>query len=177
MTLNKKQKAGESMISLLHQYKNARKELRDMLDLLNETEMDIDDKSTINSMIRDVTFIIDWIESGSNPDELRGTNIKNAYHIKYLPSMEILPDITNQLIKEREPLELTQEQKRLVFMLFDAWSSRERDCFILHIAQGKSMGEVADELGISKSSVQTNIERAKEKIEVVKIRQNQLALL
>ncbi len=165
------------MISLLHQYKNARKELRDMLDLLNETENDKEDKSLINSMIRDVTFIIDWIEKGSNPEELQGTNIKNAYHIKYLPSMEILPDITDQLKGEREPLNLTKEQKNVIYMLFDTWTDRERDCFILHIAEDKSMQEVADTLQISKSSVQMYINRAKEKVESVKNKRKQLVLL
>lgn len=169
--------AGESMINLLNQYKNARRGLNDMLDLLEDTEKDIDDKSTINSMIRDVTFIIDWIESGSNPEELRGTNIKNAYHIKYLPNMEILPDITDQLKQERESLALTKEQKNIIYMLFDVWTDRERDCFILYVSENKSMGEVADELNLSKPSVQTYIKRAKEKVELVKGKRDQLILL
>lgn len=50
------------MIEFLNQYKRSRKELNDMLSLLNDTGKDLEDKSLINSMIRDVTFIIDLIE-------------------------------------------------------------------------------------------------------------------
>lgn len=48
-------------------------------------------------------------------------------------------------------------------MLFDVWTDRERDCFLLYAAENKSMGEVAEALDISKASVQTYIKRAKEK--------------
>lgn len=164
------------MIDLLHQYKHARKELRDMLDLLNDTVKDSEDKSTINSMINDVTFIIDWIESGSNPEEYRGTNIKNAYHMKYLPNMEILPDITGQLEVEREALELTKEQRHIINLLLNTWTDRERDCFILYMADNKSMSEISEIIDISKASVQTYINRAKEKVDVVKEKTKQLIL-
>ncbi len=160
------------MIDLLHQYRRARGDLRKMHEYSRVDE----DKKAINSMIDDVTFIIDWIESGSNPEEYRGTNLKNAYHIKYLPSMEILPDITEQLTIEREPLQLTNEQKHIIRLLFDSWTDRERDCFILYMAENKSMNEISELLNISKASVQTYIKRAKEKVDIIKEKTKQLIL-
>lgn len=165
------------MITLLNQYKYNRAGLKKMIRNLGECEKDVEDKAIINSMVRDMSFIIDWIEKGSNPEELRGINIKSAYHIKYLPSMEILPDITEELTKEREPLKLTNEQRHIIFKLFNEWTDRERDCFILHVSDNKSMSEVAEVLNISKASVQVYIKRAKQKIKLVKEKQKQLVLL
>lgn len=151
------------MISLLNQYKNARRGLSAMLDELGYTERDKVDKTLINSMINDTSYVIEWIEKGGNPDEMRGINVRNAYHLKYMSNMDILPDLTEELTKEREPLKMTDEQRKTILKLFDNLSDRERDCFLLHVAQNMSMQEVADELGLSKWTVRTYIDRAKEK--------------
>ena len=157
------------MIVLLNQYKNARKELRDMLAMLADDKHDKEDKKLINSMIDSTTFIIDWIEKGGNPEEMRGVNIRQAYHIKHLSNMDILPDISEQIATEREQLYLTDEQKRIIVRVLESLSDRERDCFLLHEASGMSMSEVAENLGISKSSVQMYVRRAREKVkEVIK---------
>src|SRR5699024_8752420 len=151
------------MITLLNQYKKARRGLTAMLDDLGYTERDKVDRAIINSMINDTSYVIEWIEKGGNPDEMRGINVKSAYHLKYMSNMDILPDLTEELAKEREPLEMTDEQRKTILKLFDNLSDRERDCFLLHVAQNMSMQEVADELGISKWTVRTYIDRAKEK--------------
>jgi len=151
------------MITLLNQYKKARRGLTAMLDDLGYTERDKVDRTIINSMINDTSYVIEWIEKGGNPDEMRGINVKSAYHLKYMSNMDILPDLTEELAKEREPLEMTDEQRKTILKLFDNLSDRERDCFLLHVAQNMSMQEVADELGISKWTVRTYIDRAKEK--------------
>lgn len=163
------------MIQLLNEYKKSRKELKNMIAQLDDTFQDIEDKKLLNSMITSVTYIIDWIESGGDPLEMRGVNINSVYHIKYLPSMEIIPDITEQY--EREPFTLTNEQKHMIACLFDSWSKRERDCFVMYVAEQKSMSEIAYVMGISKSAVQTNIDRAKIKVEEVTKSRGQMALV
>ena len=155
------------MIVLLNQYKNARKELRDMLAMLADDKHDKADKKLINRMIDSTTFIIDWIEKGGNPEEMRGVNIRQAYHIKHLSNMDILPDISEQIATEREQLYLTDEQKRIIVRVLESLSDRERDCFLLRI-QGLRLREIADELNISLSSVQTYIERADGKIKDIR---------
>src|SRR5690625_1065336 len=150
------------MLELLIQYKRGRKELINMVAKLGTSEQDKLDKETLNSMIRDMSFIIKWIEQGKNPEELRGIDIRKNYHIKYLSNMEILPDITEQI--EREPPKLTDEQKQIILKVIESLSDRERDCFILYATQGMSMNEIGEQLGISKASVQVYLKRAKEKI-------------
>ncbi len=163
------------MITLLNEYKIARKELNDMIEKLDDTFENIEDKKLLNSMVSSVTYIIDWLETGGDPLEMRGININSVYHLKYLPNMAILPDITEQF--EREPLTLSGKQKHMIACIFDMWSARERDCFIMHIAEQKSMAQIAQEMNISKSAVQTNIDRAKNKIEIVKRNTNQMVLV
>lgn len=152
------------MIVLLNQYKNARKELRTILDTLSDTLEDNEDKKLINSMIGSTTKIIEWIETGKNPYYQKGIDVNNVYHLQYLSNMDIIPDVTEQIAAEREPLELTIEQKQTLIKVFQALSDRERDCFILHVSQRKSMQEIANELSISKASVQSYIHRARGKI-------------
>jgi|SRR5699024_4977965 len=152
------------MIVLLNQYKNARKELRNMLAALGDSERDIDDKKKINSMINSTSDIIEWLETGVNPYFQQGIDVNHAYHIKHMENMDLIPDIAEQITEEREPLVLTDEQKKVLQKVFNTLSDRERDCFLLHEGQNMSMSEVGEKLGISKASVQTYVKRAKEKV-------------
>lgn len=151
-----------SLIVLLNQYKRGKKELMDMITELGTSEQDELDKKMLNSMVRDMSFVIDWIEQGKNPDEMRGIDIRKNYHIKRLSNMDVLPDLVEQI--EREPLHLTDEQKRIVLRVIESLSDRERDCFILYASQGLSMSEVGEQLGIKKTTVQNYIDKAKNKI-------------
>lgn len=153
------------MKDLLVQYKKSRRGINEMINNLGNNERDKMDRTYLNSMKNELSWIIEWIDSGSNPEELRGINTRYAYDISYLSNMDVLPDIVEQI--ERKPLELTKEQKTVLIKVFDALSDRERDCFILHTTQDVSMNEIANELKISKASVQSYINRAREKVKEV----------
>lgn len=148
--------------NLLSEYKDGRRSLQKKKLKLGNNEKDRVDKTQINSMINDMSYVIKWLETGRNPDELRGVNIKNIYRLRYLENMDLLPDISQEF--EREQLELTEEKKKILVQVFASLSDRERDCFILHVTQEMSMAEIAKELKISKSAVQIYINRAKDKI-------------
>lgn len=148
--------------NLLSEYKDGRRSLQKKKLKLGNNEKDRLDKTQINSMINDMSFVIKWLETGRNPDEMHGVNIKNIYRLRYLENMDLLPDISQEF--EREQLELTEEKKKILVQVFASLSDRERDCFILHVTQEMSMAEIAKELKISKSAVQIYINRAKDKI-------------
>ncbi|WP_244898698.1 sigma factor-like helix-turn-helix DNA-binding protein [Sporosarcina koreensis] len=61
-------------------------------------------------------------------------------------------------------LYMTQEENILLSQIFGAMSLREQQCYILHIGQKMSMGRIAEEIGVSKATVQKYISRAKEKV-------------
>lgn len=153
---------------LLEEYEEGRRGLHQMKNELDPNYYeDVEDGKQINSMIDSMTYSIDWMKTGRQPDARRGIDKRNAYRVKKYEDMDIIPDITEQLRKEREPLYMDQEQRQALLKLFQKFSDRERQCFIMHVAEGLSMQQIADRLGIKKRTVQQYIERAREKVERV----------
>lgn len=152
---------------LITEYEQGRKTLYEMKDNLGDSEIDKLDKTQINSMIDSMTYSIDWMETGREPGNLRGVDKRDIYRIKQYSEMDIIPDITEQLRLEREPLCLNQEQRQALILLFRKLSDRERQCFIMYEAEQLSMQQIANRLGIKKSTVQQYIERAREKVKLI----------
>src|SRR5690625_519146 len=155
--------------NLISEYKTGQEELLKLKDTLkpNVSYLDAQDLKQIDSMIGSMSYSVEWLEKGRQPDSYRGIDKKDAYRLKYYEDMDILPDINEELRKEREPLYLSREQRRLLLNLIRSFSNRERQCFIMYEAEGLSMQKIADRLGISKETVQTYINRAKKKIDLI----------
>ncbi|GGB41603.1 hypothetical protein GCM10011409_18900 [Lentibacillus populi] len=147
---------------LLNEYEQGRKTLYNMKCNLGDSELDKQDKSQINSMINDMSFSIDWMKLGRRPGNMRGIDKRSAYQRRMLLDMDLLPSLD---IQPEEKTLNESERQDLINILIDL-SHRERQCYLLHMAQGWSMQEIADELNIKKPSVQKFIERAKNKIKV-----------
>ena len=139
-----------------------------MLKKLGNTKIDNEDRVLINSMIRSVNEIIKWLETGRNPYFEQGIDVNRIYDIVNLSNMDVLPDLEDYLTEEREPLEIEKEHVLILRKIASSLSEREWECFVLHNAIGMSMSAIAEELDISKSTVQTHIKRAREKIEELK---------
>lgn len=153
--------------SMIKGYREGRKHINLQVEQLGDSHADSIDRTLLNGMQSDMTFIIDWLETGRQPGTYRGVDIRNNYRIQYLEDMDLIPDIRDHISHEREELQLEENQKEVLDELFKILSDRERQCFILHVGQRKSMNEVAKMLGISKSSVQEYITRTKEKVDSV----------
>lgn len=149
---------------LIEEYKEGRKELNDMHDNLTDSLADEVDGSYINGMIDSMSFSIEWMETGKEPGTYRGIYKNNKYKAKQYDEMDILPDITDQLEKEREPLYMDREQRRTLIQLFRSFSDRERQCYVMYEAEQMSMQQIADRLNISKGTVQMYIKRARKKV-------------
>lgn len=152
---------------LIGEYEEGRKILQQMKGVLGDSEADQADKTQINSMIREMTGTIKWLRTGNDPNERNGIGIKSVYQINHLSNMDLLPDITSQLQDERQPLELGQDEKKILIQVFAVLSDRERDCFILHATQDMSMSEIGEMYNIKKTTVQNYIEKAREKIKKI----------
>lgn len=151
---------------LLGDYEEGRSDLSSMRNNLNPvSDADNLDKSHINSMIDSMTFSIDWMETGRQPGLYRGADKKNAYRVKQYDEMDVIPDITEQM--ERERLYMGGDQRRTLLQLFRRFSERERECYVLHEAEQLSMQKIADKLGLKKRTVQQYIERAREKVSLI----------
>ncbi|MCF3942197.1 sigma-70 family RNA polymerase sigma factor [Oceanobacillus alkalisoli] len=128
---------------------------------------DQQDKTHINSMIDSMTYSIDWMRTGRQPDMYRGVDKKDKYRAKFYDDMDILPDINEELRKEREPLYITKDQRKALLQVFKNFSKRERQCYVMYEAENFSMQQIANRLGISKGTVQMYINRAREKVHAV----------
>ncbi|MEN2468207.1 sigma-70 family RNA polymerase sigma factor [Ornithinibacillus sp. JPR2-1] len=145
---------------LIMEYEKGRKGLHSMKNNLGDTELDKQDKTQINSMIGEMTEAIEWMKIGRRPGNRRGIDKRSAYQRRAIVDMDLFPSMD----LESEQRELTEDEKRAILNVLVDLSHRERQCYLLHMAQGMSMQEIADELGIKKPSVQKFILRAKNKI-------------
>ncbi|WP_313429639.1 sigma-70 family RNA polymerase sigma factor [Siminovitchia terrae] len=152
---------------LIQEYSDGKRQLLKAsknLDKRNPVEREY--KTMINSMVEDMDFAIEWLETGRQPGTYRGVDKRSVYQIRSLENMDLIPDITEQLDDAHEKkLMMTREEKVILTDILSSFSHRERQCYILHTAHGLSMSEIEEELGIKKPTVQKYIERARKKIE------------
>lgn len=122
------------------------------------------DLKHISSMIDSMAFSIDWMATGRQPETYRGVEKRAIYQKQYLSSMDIIPDITEQLEEDHKHLFISKEERMILADIFASMSHRERQCYVLYEGQGMSMGRIADELGLKKRTVQQYIDRARTKV-------------
>lgn len=145
---------------LIQEYSDGRQQLRK----LKEQSDDAIEIKQINSMIDSVSFSIDWMITSRQPGTYRGADKRAVYQRQYFESMDIIPDISEQLDINNKKLYLSREEKMILADIFASLSLRERQCFILYAAQGMSMSKIAEVVGVSKATVQSYITRAKKKV-------------
>ncbi|ATP42444.1 RNA polymerase subunit sigma-70 [Solibacillus sp. R5-41] len=148
---------------LIKEYTDGCKELKRMKDSLENSN--INDAKQINSMIESMSFSVEWLKTGIQPRTYRSINKKSIYHRQFFESLDVIPDIIDQLecINEKR-FYLTSEEKKVLADIFVSLSIRERQCFVMYVAEGKSMGNIAEEMQLSKRTVQQYIERARKKV-------------
>lgn len=148
---------------LIQEYTNGRQELSKAKQELDVTDLvDSQDMKQINDMIDSLSYSIEWMETGRQPGTFRGADKRAIYQRQYVESMDFIPDIVEQL--EPKQLYMTNEEKIILSDILASFSVRERQCYLLHVAQGLSMEKIAEQMGVSKSTVQTHIARAKKKV-------------
>lgn len=155
---------------LIQEYTDGRQQLKrraNQLDRDNPVEME--DLKHFNGMIESMSYSLEWMTSGRQPGTFRGVDEKSVYQRRSYENIDLIPDIAEQLREEndvnKKHLFMTKEEKIIMADILSSFSLRERQCYILHVAQKMSMGDIATELNVSKSMVQQSIRRAKAKIE------------
>lgn len=151
---------------LIEEYSKGKRKLRHYRSCLDETNpVDCEDAKMVSGMLEDIDFAIEWLETGRQPGTFRGIDKRAVYQRRSLEAMDLIPDITEQLEDMNEKrLNMTREEKMILTDILSSFSLRERQCYILHTAQRMSMQRIADELGISKATVQIYINRARKKV-------------
>lgn len=143
------------MEDLIREYRQGMKEL----ERLNVPE---EEQNIINSMISDMRYALEWMQTAKMPGNKRAIERRAAYQ----------KDITV------DPLELQKfayheectssninswEEEKIVACL-SILSESQRECFYLHYGKMYSWQQIAEMMGVSKSTIQIHITRANKKI-------------
>lgn len=118
------------------------------------------DLKTVEDMLADLHYGIEWMRIGRQPNRRRGVDIHDAYSRSILMDMDLLPAQT----VERQELRVSESQKVELVRILMRMSARERQCYLLHTAYGLSFAEIGKELRLSRTAVQKNVERARSKV-------------
>jgi len=146
---------------LIIEYEQGRKELRDMHEQLGSDEISKEDKKQINSMIDSMTYSVDWMKTGREPDTYRGADKWGAYQRHFIEDMDIYPSLD---VFPQEERELTEEERRAITSMLLRLSPRERQCYILRTAYLWKFEEIAKELGITKQTAHQYHTKAEKKL-------------
>jgi RNA polymerase sigma factor (sigma-70 family) len=145
-----------------------------LLRALRTLSIDEGERESLTDSITDVNLAINWLTTGRRPGSKRGIERRyrkvlwdpkwiEAYHSKNA-GYTIERDTTIQGLSKEDRLRIDEAMHDL--------TEQQRECFIMHYVDLMSFDEIAMELHIGKSSVQTQIERAREKIEYGKVFNN-----
>jgi len=155
------------------EYENGRKALnkkKEKIDVKKELGFELSlqdklDRTQINSMMKEMSDVIEWLKTGRDPYALRGIERRSIYQRRVLYDMDLFPslDIVPESLEENER-ELTEDEKELIVDILTSLSPRERECYLLHHVNLLTFNEIAKELNISRASVQTYIDRARAKV-------------
>lgn len=128
-----------------------------------------EERSLLAEMIGDLEFVIEWLSTGRQPEARRGIDRRSVYQLTQVWDPEWFKEFVAPVAATSE-YELTLSDE---FSLDDAMtglSERERQCFVLRVGFDYSPQQIAEELGITRRSVRTHLERAEQKIEQNKVR-------
>lgn len=65
-------------------------------------------------------------------------------------------------------VERPSQQQILASSVIECLAPKQKEYYLMHTIENKSIGQIAKEFGVAKGSVQWSIDRAKQKIEMVK---------
>ena len=151
------------MIDLILQYKKAKKSMeRDKVKMEDPMKVEI-----ANQIIADMDYSIRWMRTGEQPDVYsKAVESKSAYSRRALLDLEIFPCLDITPTAQRD---ISDSRKRAVMQVIQHLTERQLTCFLLHTAHMRSMQEIAEELGIAKSTVQEHMDNAEKKIKNIAV--------
>ncbi|MFC3797913.1 sigma-70 family RNA polymerase sigma factor [Cohnella sp. GCM10012308] len=149
---------------------NYRRSAKMTQQLLARTQ-DKGERRTIGEMVGECEYAAEWLETGRRPGSVRG--VERGYEERcWDPAwLEAYDSHNSRYRVERDSVsrDLTDDERFRLDEAMRDLSNRERQCFILHHADGMTFEEIGAELALGRSTVQSYIERATEKIEHAKL--------
>lgn len=123
------------------------------------------ERKLIIEMIASCSYVIEWLETGRMPGNRRGIERRAGYQREVLTDPARLPSMRAETAGRPAP-GLDENSRARLESALQGLTERERDCYSLANGENFSMAEIAQLLGISKSSVGTYLTRAQRKVTV-----------
>lgn len=118
----------------------------------------------INSMISEIYYAIEWLETAREPGLKRGISNRSRYQRTALvDDIERLSYLVN--IEQENQREATEDEIERITAMLNNLSDKERAAYLAVKGQNHSFSEAAEILGVSKSTVQSYVDRAQQKID------------
>lgn len=117
------------------------------LDLLKPQEAE--EAEIVSGMLSDLRYALEWMRRGRRPGNRRGVERTDIYRQR-------------EIYAEIQPIQ-AHDHEQLVLLLLNL-STRERTCFLLHMAHGLTYEEISARLLVSRATVQSYVIRAKDKL-------------
>lgn len=146
------------MDELLKSYRETRSQLMGYKLTAPEEEYPV-----INSMLSDVQFAIDWLQRGHNPAPRRGIHRRSRAQRTIVTDPLRLQSYA-QPAACGSPTTISDHERFQIDDALSTLSEREKQAYILHYGLCFSIGQTAKEMGISRGAVETNLKRAKQKV-------------
>lgn len=118
----------------------------------------------INSMISEIYYAIEWLDTAREPGLKRGISNRSRYQRTALvDDIERLSYLVN--IEQENQREATEDEIERITAMLNNLSDKERVAYLAVKGQNHSFAEAAEILGVSKSTVQSYVYRAQKKID------------
>lgn len=122
-----------------------------------------EDEQIISSMLSDVQLAIEWLQKGHDPGPRRGIHRRSGRQ-RTLTVDPLHMQSYAQPAACGSPTTLTDYERFQIDDALSTLSEREKQAYTLRYGLCFSIGQVALEMEVSRSSIQKMLERAEEKI-------------
>ncbi|MEK4336516.1 sigma factor-like helix-turn-helix DNA-binding protein [Bacillus sp. FSL K6-1106] len=149
------------MKDLIKEYKAALKETKKSLT----ASTDEGEKKTYRSMIYDLEYAVEWMETGREPGARRDVDRRSYYQRTILAENGLLDALSSKYhVPQPAPFAVNEDEKELLDYVLSTLTDKEKEIFITVVGHNVSFSKCAALHGIAKGSVQKYIERARKKI-------------
>lgn len=147
------------MEDLIQHYRATRRRLR----ALRTLQQDQAERQVLAEMISDCDYVLEWLCTGRRPGNKRGIERRASYQ-RERPVDPLRMQAYVQRHHAGSPSNITEWQRYQITDALSRLSDRERDCYVMARGECHSYAEIAEMLGIGKSTVEEYVSRAERKI-------------
>ncbi|MFK4461610.1 sigma factor-like helix-turn-helix DNA-binding protein [Bacillus safensis] len=149
------------MKDLIKEYKVALEETKRIL----VASTDEGEEKTYRSMISDLEYAIEWMETERQPSARRGMDRRSYYERTIFTTIEVLDFLYSTYhVPEPDPHSVSENELDLIEYAMSTLTQKEKEIFITVVGHNLSFSKCAALHGVAKGTIQKNIERARKKI-------------